>query len=171
MSLKRLRTAAILVLAALPVALPASAQEAPAPASSIQAVAAWSRPTIRGAHAGVAFVTLRNTGAADRLVAVETDVAKMAQIHMAEVVDGIARMRPLADGVALPAGGDVTLKPEGAHIMLMGLTRPLSVGERVHLTLRFKAAAPLAVDAVVLAPGAEPGMAGGATQGGGHSGG
>lgn len=144
---------------------PAGAQDA---ASTVEASAAWSRPTIRGARAGVAFVTLRNKGPADRLVAVEADVAKMAQIHLAEVVDGIARMRPLADGVALPAGGTVTLKPEGAHIMLMGLTQPLRVGERVHLTLRFKVAAPLTVEATVLAPGAEPGMGGGATQGGGH---
>ncbi|MEA1675748.1 copper chaperone PCu(A)C [Nitrospirillum sp. BR 11163] len=149
----------------------ASAQESPAPAPAIEATAAWSRPTIRGAKAGVAFVTLHNKGPADRLVGVEADVGKVAQIHMAEVVDGIARMRPLADGVALPAGGTVTLKPEGPHIMLMGLTQPLQVGQRVHLTLRFKAAAPLAVEAAVLAPGAEPGMGGGATQGGARGGG
>ncbi|TWB11905.1 hypothetical protein FBZ89_12739 [Nitrospirillum amazonense] len=162
---------ASLMIAAAPVmaVAPAVAQEAPAPA--IEATAAWSRPTIRGARAGVAFLTLRNKGPADRLVGVEADVGKVAQIHMAEVVDGIARMRPLADGVALPAGGTVTLKPEGPHIMLMGLTQPLQVGQRVHLTLRFKAAAPLAVEATVLAPGAEPGMGGGATQGGARNGG
>ncbi|WP_044562098.1 copper chaperone PCu(A)C [Azospirillum sp. B4] len=161
-----------LMIAALPVAVAmpgrALAQDPGTPAPAIEASAAWSRPTIRGGRAGVAFLTLYNKGAADRLVGVEADVGKMAQIHLAEVVDGIARMRPVVDGVALPAGGTVTLKPEGAHIMLMGLTQPLVVGQRVHLTLRFKAAAPLAVEATVLAPGAEPGMGGGATQGGGH---
>ncbi|MEE3625545.1 copper chaperone PCu(A)C [Nitrospirillum sp. BR 11752] len=164
---------ASLMIAAASAALPAvaSAQEAAAPAPAVQATAAWARPTIRGARAGVAFVTLHNAGPADRLVGVDADVGKMAQLHVITVVDGIARMRPLIDGVALPAGGTVTLKPDGPHIMLMGLTQPLVVGQRVHLTLRFKAAAPVTVEATVLAPGAEPGMVGGATQGGGRSGG
>ena len=56
--------------------------------------------------------------------------------------------------VSIPAHGKVEFKPEGYHIMLMGLKRPLRKGERVPITLEFYRAGSLRVEAVVLAPDA-----------------
>ena len=53
------------------------------------------------------------------------------------------------DGLDLPAGQAVTLKPGGYHIMLTGLTRPLKEGETVSLTLSFAKAGSREVTAPV----------------------
>jgi copper(I)-binding protein len=54
------------------------------------------------------------------------------------------RMRPV-DGVALAAGERVALEPGGLHIMLMGVTRSLAVGDTIAVTLSFEQSAPLAI--------------------------
>ena len=37
--------------------------------------------------------------------------------------------------IKIPAGGSVTLKPGGYHVMLMGVSAPLKAGDSVPLTL------------------------------------
>ena len=41
------------------------------------------------------------------------------------------------DAIAVPGHAEVVLKPGGLHIMLIGLTRSLEVGEKVTLELEF----------------------------------
>ncbi len=41
-------------------------------------------------------------------------------------------------GIAVPAKGAVELKPGGFHVMLMGLTRKLSTGEKFDIILKFE---------------------------------
>jgi hypothetical protein len=48
------------------------------------------------------------------------------------------------------------LAPQGTHIMLMDLPRPLVAGERFPLTLVFEHAGKLAVEVEVRAPDAAP---------------
>jgi periplasmic copper chaperone A len=43
-------------------------------------------------------------------------------------------MHPV-DGLALPAGKAVDLKPGGYHVMLMGLSKPVSAGDKVPIVL------------------------------------
>ena len=45
------------------------------------------------------------------------------------------KMRPLDGGIEIPAGGMVTLKPGGMHLMLMGLAEPLEPGRMLEITL------------------------------------
>ena len=47
-------------------------------------------------------------------------------------------MRPLTDGLAIPAGETVKLEPGGHHVMLVGLRQPLTSGQQVELSLRFE---------------------------------
>jgi len=51
--------------------------------------------------------------------------------------------------IALPPGGRVELKPEGYHLMLVGLKRALDPGQSVTLTLVFERAGPVTVRAAV----------------------
>ena len=55
-------------------------------------------------------------------------------------------MRPLENGVAVPAGAAVVLKPGGAHVMISGLTAPLRDGDSLKLTLRFERSGDKVVD-------------------------
>lgn len=100
-----------------------------------------------------AFMTLSNPGAqADRLVSAAGDVAASVEIHETTMENDVMRMRPVEGGIAIPAGGQVELKPGGYHIMLMGLTRDLKPGETVKLTLTFERAGAVEVTAQVRQP-------------------
>ncbi len=99
--------------------------------------------TAAGASAptGAVYMRITNEGSReDRLLEVRTDAAARALLHASEVSDGVSRMRPLRDGIAVPAGQTVLLDPGGSHVMLMGLTAPLADGGSVPMTLVFAVA-------------------------------
>lgn len=83
------------------------------------------------------YFILRNGGEeTDRLTGGETPAAAAVQIHESRMVDDVMRMERV-DGLDIPPGGAVELKPGGLHIMLLGLTRSLVEGEEIDLTLHF----------------------------------
>ena len=137
-----------------------SAPEADAPAATEAAAqtvtgaiainAPWSRETAKGQDAGGAFMTIANNGnEADRLIGGSTPVAGDVQVHTVSMDGGVMRMRQLSDGLEIPAGQSVTLKPGSFHIMLMQLKRPLAKGEAVPLTLQFEKAGDIDVELAV----------------------
>ena len=100
-------------------------------------------------------MTLDNkANAADRLTGASSDIAAEVQVHEMAVVDGVMQMRQLAGGLPIPAGGSVTLKPGGYHVMLIGLKKPLTPGETFPLTLTFANAGNISVTVPVRAMGA-----------------
>jgi len=113
---------------------------------------AWARATPGKAENGAAYLTIVSPGA-DRLVSLSTPVAKKAQLHTMTTEGGVMKMRPL-DGLDVPADQPVTLKPGGAHIMLMGLNQPLQAGQSFPLTLSFEKAGQREVTVAVEKPGA-----------------
>ena len=119
---------------------PALAQEA------LTVTAAWARETIGQLNVGAAYVTVATTGAADRLLKLETDIAERAEVHEHGHASGA--MRP-AGALAIPAQGRIVFAPGGYHIMLIGLKQPLKQGERFPLRLSFEKAGMRTVDVVV----------------------
>ena len=80
------------------------------------------------------YLSLHNHGdSADRLTGVSAGFAK-SEIHEMTHDNG-HEMRPVKDGVEIPAGGMVTLKPGGLHLMFMGLSEPLKPGRMLEVTL------------------------------------
>ena len=114
---------------------------------------AWARATAGGARTGAAYLTLRDTGAPDRLVGTSTPVATTAEVH--ETIDdhGVMKMRPVT-GLDLEPGKAITLAPGGLHVMLTGLKQPLVVGQTFPITLTFEHAAPVTTTVTVAAVGA-----------------
>lgn len=101
----------------------------------------WARATPAGARVGGAFAVVENTGATpDRLVGATAEVAGRVEIHEMSVKDGIMAMRPLPDGLVVPAHGKVALKPGSYHLMLMQLKAPLEAGTSFAGTLVFEKA-------------------------------
>jgi periplasmic copper chaperone A len=114
-----------------------------------------ARATVAGQMAGGGFLTLANVGGTpDRLVAARSDAAASVELHTMSMEGDVMRMRQI-DGVDLPAGKTVELKPGGMHLMLMGLKAPLKAGDSFPLTLRFEKAGELTVQVRVEAAGAE----------------
>jgi periplasmic copper chaperone A len=113
-----------------------------APAQGIQVVDAWSRPTPPGTEVGVAYFTIRNGGKSDRLLSASSPVAKRADLHVSSVKDGVTKMQHLSE-VAVGGGTSTSFEPNGRHVMLTGLRRPLKQGEVFPLTLTFANAGPV----------------------------
>ena len=111
-------------LAAAGLAACSSADNPPAP-GTVQVADAWCRPTPNGAKAGGCYLTL-TAGSDDRLLSVSTALAQSAEVHEMKMDNGVMSMGHLADGLPLPAGTPVELKPGGNHIMLMGLTQQIT---------------------------------------------
>lgn len=100
---------------------------------------AWSRPTPPGTPVGVGYMTIHNHGDQPvTLVAGETQVAEQVSIHETRMHDGLMKMQPMPDGLTVPAGESVVLKPHSYHLMLERLERPLAEGDEVPLTLQFE---------------------------------
>ncbi len=97
----------------------------------------WVRGTVPQQKATGAFMQL--TAAQDtRLVAARSPVAGVVEIHEMAMEKDIMRMRALPDGLPLPAGKRVELKPGGYHVMLMDLKGPVKEGSTVPVTLVFE---------------------------------
>jgi copper(I)-binding protein len=116
---------------------------------------AWARATPPGAGVAAAYLTIVGGAEADRLVGARSDVAAMTQVHSVSEVEGVARMRD-AGRVEVAAGATVVLAPNGLHLMLMNLSRPLVAGERFVVTLRFERAGVRDVSVLVVAPDQSP---------------
>ena len=115
---------------------------------------AWVRPTVPGQQAGGGFMTLTSAGD-DRLLGGSTPAAERFELHTMAMSGDVMVMRQV-DGIDLPAGRKVELKPGGLHVMLVGLKQPLAAGSTVPVTLRLRKAGEVKIEMQVLAraPGA-----------------
>lgn len=132
----------------------AMAAAATAPSQGVQVKQAWARATPPGVQVGAAYAVIENGGnAADRLLAVETEVCKVIEIHSTTHADGRMQMRPV-ESLDVPAGGRVTFGPSGLHLMLVDLKQPLRAGEQLSITFVFQSVGRISVDAPIAPMGA-----------------
>jgi copper(I)-binding protein len=106
-------------------------------AQAVDVQNAWARATVQGQKATGAFMTL-TAQSAGRLVGVSSPVAGVVEVHEMKMEGDVMNMRALTEGLDLPAGKPVALKPGGYHVMLMDLKLPLQKDTSIPLTLRFK---------------------------------
>jgi copper(I)-binding protein len=63
------------------------------------------------------------------------------------VMEGdVAKMRELPDGIEIPPGASVELKPHSLHIMFLGLKKPLNEKESFEAELTFEKAGKVTVE-------------------------
>ncbi|MBO9308831.1 MAG: copper chaperone PCu(A)C [Chloroflexi bacterium] len=112
-----------------------------------------SRAGQGGLGVSAAYMKIENKGSqADVLIAAETDVAGLVELHETVVENNMAKMKPLAEGISLPPGVVTELKPGGLHIMLMQMKRELKAGDSITLTLIFKSGKRVTFDLPVRMP-------------------
>ena len=107
----------------------------------IQYSANWARPAFAGKNTA-AYLKIKNTS--DKTLYLTgasccaNSVAKTVELHVHKIDHmGVARMRQ-TDEIKIPPHAEVTLKPGGTHIMLMGLQTDLKEGQDLELNLEFK---------------------------------
>ncbi|MCK0166046.1 copper chaperone PCu(A)C [Jannaschia sp. S6380] len=102
------------------------------------------------------FMTIANMGDADDVLTtatIDADFVGEVQLHKMEMEDGVMKMSEVEGGIAVPAGETVYLQPGGLHLMLMGLSEPLTAGEAYEMTLTFAEAGDVVVEFPVLTLG------------------
>lgn len=115
---------------------------APVLAEGIMIKDAYVRSSTPSSPTGAAFMVLMNhTDSDDRLVSVESDVAKRVELHThLEDANGVMKMTEIEGGIALPAGSMHQMKRGGDHVMFMGLGAPLVQDSEITVTLTFEKA-------------------------------
>lgn len=92
-----------------------------------------------GAEVASGYVTVINSGGvADKLLGIESELK--VEMHVTKVVDDIASMTPLTDGLEIPPGAEVGLGKNGTHAMFMGLGKQLKEGDKLDAVLIFEKA-------------------------------
>lgn len=136
-------------IAATVMSVALAAAPAAAQTGAVTAADAWVREAPAGRPTTGVFVTVKNAGNAARsIVSGEASVGDTLELHEMVRENGMMRMSPVK-AIAVPAGGQVELKPGGLHLMLFGLKKALVPGDtvQVELTLddgsRVKMAAPV----------------------------
>ena len=108
-----------------------------AAAQALKVQNAWVRATVQGQKATGAFMQI-TAPTTTTLVGVSTPVAGLAEVHEMKMDGDVMRMRPLSQGLELPAGTTVQLQPGGYHLMLMDLKVPLQKDSTIPLTLSLR---------------------------------
>ncbi len=126
-------------------------------AKALQIDHPWIRATPKGSTVTAGYLTVVNKGKApDRLIGASLKGAGSAELHETTVVDGIAKMRPLTDGIEIGAGQTVSLEPSGRHIMFSGLTTSFEADTYIDGSLTFEKAGKVPVEFFVEAGTGKP---------------
>jgi periplasmic copper chaperone A len=114
----------------------------------------WSRATPKGASVAGGYMKITNAGTTpDRLTGGATAAAKRFEIHEMSMDGGVMKMRELRDGLEIPPGATVELKPGSYHVMMMNLSKPFTKGDRVKASLTFEKAGKVDIEFAVEAVG------------------
>jgi copper(I)-binding protein len=96
----------------------------------------WVRATVPQQKATGAFMQIESK-ADTRLVEASSPAAGVVEIHEMKMENNVMKMRAV-NGIDVPAGKAVDLKPGGYHVMLMDLKQQAKEGDTVPVTLVFE---------------------------------
>jgi periplasmic copper chaperone A len=117
--------------------------------TTVKVEGAWARPTVAGQAGGGGFLSITAGSTGDRLLGARATVSKVVELHSMEMDGNVMRMRQV-DGIDIPAGQTVQLKPGGLHVMFVGLNQTLKKGATIPVTLQFAKAGEVKVDMKVM---------------------
>ncbi|UXT22194.1 DUF1775 domain-containing protein [Agrobacterium tumefaciens] len=124
-------------------------------AGSLEVSGGTTKAMLPGQPVGGGYVMIKNAGDSDdKLIGVESSSAGRAEIHEMAMVNDVMKMRKLDDGIVIPAGQTVELKPGGLHMMFFDVKKPFAEGDKVPVTLIFEKAGKVEI---VLSAGAAKG--------------
>jgi uncharacterized protein YcnI/copper(I)-binding protein len=107
----------------------------------LEIMSAMIRATPPKAPVSAGYMVIRNKGSEmDRLIGGAASFAGKVEIHEMKMDGDVMKMREVAGGLEIPAGGEVTLKAGGLHVMFMKLGEQMKDGETRTITLEFEKA-------------------------------
>jgi copper(I)-binding protein len=128
-----MRLLALSLLLGVPVTHQASSQrQAP-----VRVVDPWVRYQGDITAGSTAYIPLQNPGTAAVVVrGVTCDNIRLVLMRESIRTPAGAASAVTRDSLVIPAGGTLAMRPGGMHLMLLGLARPLNVGERAVCRVR-----------------------------------
>lgn len=109
--------------------------------------------TVKVAPVAAGYLRIVNSGDEDdRLISISAEFSQKQEIHTMKVIDGVMRMRPVENGVVIPAKGEAVLKRGGDHLMFIKLAEPMEAGQLRDVTLTFEKAGDISIGMIVVDP-------------------
>ena len=111
--------------------------------------------TMPGVKNGAVFVEIRNQSDKEiALVKAEAAVAQTIELHenLVDPDDGMMMMRKVRQ-INVPKKGSVTLRPDGYHVMLIGLKEALTLNSEFDMRFIFDDGRKIEKTVVVMPPG------------------
>lgn len=98
----------------------------------------WVREGPPGIQVLAGYMEVRNGSGTDVVLvgATSADFASI-EMHRTDIADGMARMTAQS-AIRIPAGGSVSFRPNGYHLMLMMPARPMGRGAQARISLQFE---------------------------------
>lgn len=113
----------------------------------------WARASIGNAPNSAGYMVIKNDGSSsDTLESASSPVAAKTELHTHIKEGNIMKMRPVTEGVSVPANAETKFQPGGLHVMLMGLKQKLGEGDIFPVTLKFRKAGEVTVEFKVEKP-------------------
>jgi hypothetical protein len=141
-----LRAAAAIVVGVVVATSAGSAHEAKV--KDFEFIHPWTREPPAKVKDVPVYMVLRNTGSTpDRILAASSPFAARGELR-ASKSDGGGQLQ----GIGVGAGETIELEPDGAHIMLLGLTEPLDGYQYFPLWLTFERAGRIEIEVYVEEP-------------------
>lgn len=139
-----------LLLLALIAATPLAARAETFKAGDLEIVNPWARVPLKGTDVTDGFLKIINHGTTpDRLTAVSVGFAPVSQIHEMKMDGNVMQMQEMKDGLEIPAGATVELKPGANHIMFMQVKQQLAPNQPVKGELTFEKAGKVEIEFMV----------------------
>ena len=155
--IKEIAFAASLTLAAIYSITTGQAHESKI--GNITIVHPWSRQSPMSAGVAAGFMKIVNAGTVDdRLIKATASISDNVQLHQMKMEGEVMKMVEIPEGIVIPAGQTVELKPGSLHVMFLDLTSQPKEGEMFHGTLVFEKAGTAEVEYIVMAPNAGMGQ-------------
>ena len=110
----------------------------------------YTRTTPPAAPVAGGFMKITNNGKeADTLIGGKVNFSEVVEIHEMPMIDGVMHMRQLENGLEIPPGESVELKPGGFHVMFIKLQEQMKEGDSHKATLTFAKAGDVDVEFIV----------------------
>ena len=104
---------------------------------NVRIVHPFAIPTVPAQANGAVYFSLENSGKdTARLVRASSPVAQRVELHQMSMDGNVMRMRAVT-GIAVKGGETTKLDPNGYHLMLVSLKKPLKEGDKFPLVLEF----------------------------------
>lgn len=120
--------------------------------SEVEVKEMWGRPLPASVSNGSFYLHIVNHSDKDeQLLTVDSEFCPQAEIHNTTIDDkGVMHMEMVAGGkLSIPAHEEIVMKPGGLHLMCLGKTAALEIGDEISFVFTFAQAGNVTVTAVI----------------------